>query len=183
MSWRWIWIAALLAAVVVGFGALSGRSGESSSPQAVADKPTFYAKDAVILQTQADGSPQLRLAAERIEQQPDDNSITLNEVRVDYLKIPEKPWILTAARGVVPADSLTVQFSGDVRLRPADAPDATYLNTNTLTIDTQRNLAYTTASPTTMQFGRYTLEVERFEADLVTEKLTLESVHGRADRS
>jgi len=182
MSWRWIAVAVLLAAIVVGFGALSSRDTDTTATSTTSEQPAFYAKDAVINQTQEDGSPQLRLIANRIEQRNDDDSIHMSKVRVDYLKVPDKRWLLTADQGQVPADSRVVTFSGNVELRPADGPASTFLRTDALTIDTDRNLAYTTTSPTTMRFGRYSLQAQRLEADLKTEKIKLESVHGRSER-
>lgn len=182
MSWRWISITAMLAALVIGFGALSSRDVATTEQDTTSEQPVFYAKDAVVLQTQADGSPQLRLIADRIEQRSADDSIILSDVRVDYLKVPDKRWVLTADEGLVPADSRIVHFSGDVQLRPADEPAGAWLRTDALTVDSERNLAYTTASPTTMRFGGYTMRVKRLEADLKTEKVKLESVHGRSER-
>jgi LPS export ABC transporter protein LptC len=183
MSWRWISITAMLAALVVGFGALSRRDSDGTVASVTSAKPAFYAKDAIIVQTQPDGSPQLRLVASRIDQQPEDDSIALKKVRVDYLKVPDKRWVLTADQGIVPADSRSAHFSGNVVLRPADGPASTFLRTDALTVDTDRNLAYTTTSPTTIRFGRYAMQVKRVEADLKTEKIKLESVHGRSERS
>lgn len=183
MSWRWISFAALLAAAVIGFGALSQRDADEAPTNTNPEQPTFSAKDAIVVQTQEDGSPQLRLIADRIEQKSADDSIVLHDVKVDYLKVPDKQWLLTADRGVVPADSRIVNFSGNVKLTPANAVSPTFLRTEALTIDTERNVAYTTASPTTMQFGRYSMRVKRLEADLKTEKIKLESVHGRSERS
>jgi LPS export ABC transporter protein LptC len=181
MSWRWISIAAMLAALVVGFGALSNRDAEDTDSATTSEQPAFYAKDAIVLQTQEDGSPQLRLVANRIDQRVEDDSILLRDVRVDYLKVPNKLWILNADQGAVPADSRVIAFSGNVQLHPADATPDAFLRTDALTVDTERNLAYTTASPTSMQYGRYIMRVKRLQADLKTEKVTLEAVHGRSE--
>jgi LPS export ABC transporter protein LptC len=181
MSWRWISITAMLAALVVGFGALSGRDAADEDVAQTSEPPAFYAKDAIVLQTQPDGSPQLRLVASRIDQQVADDSITLRKVRVDYLKVPNKPWVLTAEHGLVPADSRMITFDGDVELRPADMAEDTFLRTETLTVDTDRNLAYTTASPTSMQYGRYAMRVKRLEANLKTEIVKLDAVDGRSE--
>lgn len=182
MSWRWISITALLAALVVGIGALSNGPGEDAAATQTSEQPAFYAKDAVILQTQQDGSPEMRLVANRVDQRVEDDSISLRDVRVDYLKLPQKLWVLTAEKGFVPGNSHTIDFSGDVRLRPADADDS-FLRTESLTVDTDRNLAYTTASPTSMQYGRYTMQVKRLEANLETERVTLEAVNGRSQNN
>ena len=181
MSWRWISIAAMLAALVVGFGALSNRDAEDEATTTSSEQPAFYAKDAIVVQTQEDGSPEVKLVADRIDQKVEDDSILLRNVRVDYLKLPEKIWILHADRGEVPADSRTIAFSGNVQLYPSDSTPDAFLRTESLSIDTDRNLAYTTTSPTSMQYGRYTMRVKRLQADLKTERVTLEAVNGRSE--
>ena len=181
MSWRWITIAAVLAAVVVGFGILSGHNRTSSVTGEMPVQPAYYLKDAVITETERSGAPTVRLIASRIEQQPADDSIVLQTVRVDYLKVPDKRWYLSAQRGFVPADSRLIQFKGNVELRPTDGPASTLLRADELTIDSERNVAYTTTSPVDIRFGAYSMTVKRFEADLTTEKVRLETVHGRSE--
>lgn len=181
MNWRWIAVAAVLAAVVVGFGILSGRNTNTSVTGEMPVQPAYYLKDAIITETEPSGAPSVRLIASRIEQQPADDSIVLHPVRVDYLKVPDKQWYLSAQRAVVPADSRMIQFRGDVELRPADGPASTLLRADELTIDSERNLAYTTTSPVDIRFGTYSMTVKRFEADLATEKVRLETVHGRSE--
>ena len=58
-----------------------------------------------------------------------------------------REWLLSARQGLVPANSRVVQFSGDVVLRPADAQPTAFLRADALAIDTQTNIAYSTASP------------------------------------
>lgn len=181
MNWRWISITALLAALVVGFGTLSRRESATDLAGATPQQPAYYLNDAVITETRSDGAPKLRLIANRIEQRPGQGGFALDTVRVDYLQVPDKQWFLSADRGFMPEDSRTVQFLGDVQLRPTDGPASTFLRTDELTIDTERNLAYTTTSPVAMRFGNYSMTVKRFEADLKTEKVRLESVHGRSE--
>jgi len=179
MSWRWISIAALLAALVIGLGALSGGDSNEEDQDQQVSRPAYYLKDAVITETQPDGSPKIRLVASRIDQVPEDDSIELYTVRVDYLGIPDKRWLLTAEEGFVPPDSRTIEFSGNVELRPTDGPANSYLRVDALNIDTERNVAYTTSSPVAIRFGNHNFRVKRLEANLTNEKLKLESVHGR----
>ncbi len=183
MSWRWISIATLLATLVVGFGLLSNRRSDTTAIEAVAQQPAYYLKDAVITETQPDGSPKLRLIAASIEQPSENDSIALQSVRLEYFRVPGRQWFLSSDRGLVPAQSRTIQFLGDVQLRPLDGPTTTFLKTDELTIDTEKNLAYTTSAPVAMRFGGYSLTVRRFEADLNTEKVRMESVHGRSNAS
>src|SRR5262245_43624692 len=118
MSWRWVSLAALLAAVVIVYGALNGRNSSPVTTSETPPQPGYYLKDAVITETKADGSMGMQLIAQRIQQQPKDDTITMNTVRVHYYQSTEKPWALSAQRGSVPANSRVVHLEGDVELRP-----------------------------------------------------------------
>jgi len=179
MSWRWISLAAGLAALVAVFGALVDRDTSGDASDSTAPPPGYYLQDAIITQTQIDGSPDMRLIASRIDQQREDDTIHLAKVQVDYLKVPARHWILTADAGEIPADSRIVQFSGNVELRPADTQAQTYLRTDALAIDTEKHLAYTTQSPVEVRFGKNAMTVRKLQADLTTEKIKLESVRGQ----
>lgn len=178
MNWRLISLAALLAALAIGYGAFNERAASPASSSEPPRLPGYYLHDAVITETQEDGSLGMRLIAERIEQRPDDDSIALSDVRVTYFQAPGKEWLLSAQRGLVPADSRVVQFAGDVELRPSDAPGA-FLRTEALAIDTERDIAYGLDAPVRLRFGQHALTVQNFTADLNTEKLHLETVDGR----
>jgi LPS export ABC transporter protein LptC len=178
MSWRWISLAAALAALVAIFGSMVDRDTASDDDSAP-PPPGYYLKDAVITQTLTDGSPDLRLSATRIDQQRKDGAIHLATVHVDYLKVPGRHWILTAEQGEIPEDSRIVQFTGNVELRPADTQPQAFLQTEALAIDTDKQLAYTTRSPVQVRFGNNAMTVRKLEADLKTEKVKLESVRGQ----
>ena len=181
MNWRWISLAALLAALVIGYGALVERSPAPTANGSQAEQPGYYLQDAVITQTQQDGSVSLRLIANRIEQRRRDDSIALQTVRVNYFQSPEREWVLTAKQGFVPANFRVVQLFGDVELRPADAQPAAFLRTDAMAVDTQTNVAYSIASPAHLRFGQHAMVVKNFRADLNNEKIRLESVNGRFD--
>jgi LPS export ABC transporter protein LptC len=190
MNWRWISLAALLAALVIGYGALVERSPAPSMNDAQAEQPGYYLQDAIVTQTQQDGSVSLRLVANRIEQQRRDDSIALDTVRVNYYQSnsgsksgqsPQREWLLNARQGFVPANFRVVQLFGDVVLRPADAQPEAFLRVDALAIDTQTNVAYSLASPVRVRFGSHEMVVKNFRADLDSENIRLESVHGRFD--
>lgn len=181
MNWRWIALTAALAALVAVFGALIDRDNSNEADDKALPPPGYYLKDAIITQTQVDGSPDLRLVASRIDQQRKDDSIQLQKVKLDYLKVPERHWILTAERGLIPENSRTVEFSGNVELRPAEAKQQTYLRAESLAIDTVRNVAYTTTSPTLIKFGAYSMTVKHLEADLASERIKLQSARGKSE--
>ena len=193
MNWRWISLAALLAALVIGYGALVERSPAPAANAGETERPGYYLQDAIITQTQPDGSIGLRLVADRIEQRRDD-SIALDTVRVNYYQSnsgsnsgsksgqsPQREWLLNARQGFVPANFRVVQLFGDVVLRPADAQPEAFLRVDALAVDTQTNVAYSLASPVRVRFGAHEMVVKNFRADLDSENIRLESVHGRFD--
>lgn len=180
MNWRWISLAALLAAFVIGYGAWNKRRSETIAADAAPPQPGYYLNDAIITQTQRDGSLGSQLIAERIEQRTSDDAITLQKVRVHYFQAADKEWILTAQRGLVPAESSIIQLSGDVHLRPSDV-ERTFLRTEALAVDAERNIARAVNRPTTLEFGGHRMTVQNFTADLNTEKVRMESVRGAYD--
>jgi LPS export ABC transporter protein LptC len=179
MNWRWVSLAALLAALVIGYGALVERAPAPVAGSDQLEQPGYYLSDAVITQTQRDGSPSLRLVAERIEQRRRDDSIALEKVRVNYFQAADREWLLTAERGFIPAGFRVVQLTGNVELRPKDAQPTAFLRTEALAVDTQTNVAYNTSSPVRVRFGQHGMVVKNFRADLNTEKIRLESVDAR----
>lgn len=179
MNWRSISLAALLAALVLVYGTLVKRNRSPATADTQAEQPGYYLRDAIITQTREDGTPGLRLVANRIEQRRRDNSIVMDAVRVNYFESPQHEWLLTAQSGFVPANFRVVELSGDVELRPADAQPTAYLRAEALALDTQANVAYSLSSPVRLRFRQHTMVVKGFRADLNTEKIKMESVNGR----
>ena len=182
MNWRWISIAALLATLVAGYGAFTRRDPSEVTSGDTPLQPGYFLSNAIITQTEKDGSPSLRLIAARIDQQHENDSIRLHNVEVEMLKSPDRPWRLTAQQGFVPAGSHVIEFRGDVHLRPLDSKENAYLRTDALAVDTEKEIAYSTESPADIRFGRMAMRVKRFEADLKSERIKLESARGRAER-
>jgi lipopolysaccharide export system protein LptC len=179
MNWRWIAVTALLAALVIGYGALTGRDRARVAATSTPIQPGYYLKDAVVTRTQKDGTLALRLIAEGVVQHTDDDSIDMNGVRANYFRAPQSEWLLSAQRARVPPESPIVFLEGDVELKPANAEQQSYLRTEALAVDTERNVAYTTRSPVTIKFGPHDMHVKSFEADLKSEKIRAHTVDGR----
>ena len=184
MNWRWISLAAALAAVVVGYGALVDKEAAPTTSQELPEQPGYYLKDAVILRTREDGSPGIELIVARVQQRltrpSQGEAITMDSVRVNYFGKDDWQWALTAQHGEVPPNSRIVQLEGEVELRPlAGATANSFLRTDELAIDTEKNLAYSTHSPVQMQFGQHAMIAKSLRADLTSEKLRLETVNGR----
>lgn len=181
MSWRWIVLIAICAALVATYGVLMrDRSAEETStgqPQ----QPGYYVKDATIIDTDEQGAPQLRLMASMIEQNPADDSINLQDVKIDYQSAPEQTWLLTAAQAYVPPDSRVAELRGNVVIQPQEtaAPNGPMvLHTDSLHVDLEKNIA-STRDEVQIEIGQHRLSARGFKADLKQQHVWLESkVHG-----
>jgi LPS export ABC transporter protein LptC len=184
MNWRWVSLAAALAAIVIGYGAFIDSDSTPTMSNELPEQPGYYLKDAVILRTREDGSPSIELVAREIEQRLNRNeggeAINMESVRVNYFGKTDWQWELTANSGLVPPNSRIVYLDGEVELRSlaSDAPD-TFLRTDELAIDTEKSVAYSTRSPVNVRFGPHSMVVKNLRADLNREKLRLEAVNGR----
>jgi LPS export ABC transporter protein LptC len=185
MSWRWVSLAAALAAIVIAYGAFVNDGSTPMASHEMPEQPGYYLKDAVILRTREDGSPGIELIARRIQQRlsrpQQGEAITMESVRVNYFGKQDWQWALTAQSGLVPPNSRVVQLEGNVELRSLEGNANAYLTTNELSIDTEKNIAYSTHSPVHMRFGQHSMTVKSLRADLTSEKLRLETVNGRFD--
>lgn len=190
MNWRWVSLTAALAAIVIGGGALIDDGDTPTISRQLPEQPGYYLKDAVILRTREDGSPGIELIAHQMQQQlsrpasgePRQEAIVLEDVRVNYFGATDWQWELTADSGLVPPNSRVVHLEGDVELRSlASNSPGTYLRTDELAIDTEKNLAYSTRSPVHLRFGPHAMVAKELRADLNSEKLRLESVNGKFD--
>lgn len=186
MNWRWVSLAAALAAIVIGYGAFVDNGGTPTMSHELPEQPGYYLKDAVILRTREDGSPGIELIAREIQQKLSrterGEAITMDDVRVNYFGTKDWQWELTAKSGLVPPNSRVVQLDGNVELRSlASNASNIFLRTDELSIDTEKSVAYTTRSPVHVRFGPHSMVVKNLRADLNTEKLRLEAVNGRFD--
>jgi LPS export ABC transporter protein LptC len=180
MNWRWVSMTSLLAAAVVSYGVLVRQNGaDDIATERSRAQPGYYLKDAIVTDTTDDGTPGLRLAARRIEQHPENGSITLRDVTVDYLALPERSWRLTANEGIVPGGTTTIRFSGDVALAAEGEPRGAVIRTDALSIDTQTSIA-TTDEPVSIELGGHHVLARGMMANLKDNHVQLESeVNGR----
>jgi len=183
MNWRWIWITSLLGALIIAYGALMGRGRTPSLVSEVPQRPAYYLRNAVITETQADGSMATRLTAKHIELQPSTDDLSMSDVLLHYVQSPEQQWRLTAQSAFKPGDSAIMKFAGDVQLRPAEGDAQDVLQAEELAIDTQNDVAFSTRSPVRIRYGRHTMDVESFRFDMNNETLRMRSAKGTYDRS
>ncbi len=180
MSWRAVFITALIAAALAGYSLLTRREADTLTDQPAPAQPGYYLNDASIIETDATGAPRLKLVANTINQNLADDSITLQQVTLNYQNAADRRWLLTAEQGHLVNGSRAISFTGNVHIRPlAPASSPVSLRTETLNVDTERQTA---SAP-----GRVNIEMDHqqltavgLKYDLKRQKLQLESqVHGQ----
>jgi LPS export ABC transporter protein LptC len=175
---------ALAVIAVIAGSILLGRSRQAAAPTVTdaRDLPGsgYAARDAEIVETGADGRPMYTLHAAVIEQQPDEATVELQRVEMDYRDANGNRWRVRAVQGRIMEDASRVELAGEVRV--ADSPPGDYedasIATEQLTFDTRRDLV-TTREPVTLTWSGRELHARGLVADLKAQHVRLESdVHG-----
>jgi LPS export ABC transporter protein LptC len=141
----------------------------------------YYLLDAKLVGLDPDGHELYAVHAERIEQRPADDSISLQNVTVNYAAASDTPWTAVADTGHIPADGDVIELQGNVQLTRTGPPDAEPLEIDTqqLELAVRDRIARTTEAINLKQ-GTDVLSATGMEADLRNETLRLGSgVHAR----
>jgi LPS export ABC transporter protein LptC len=178
VNWRWISVSALLGAIVIGSGAFMNRTSVPLVSATAPVTPSYFLDDAVITQTQDDGSPSIQITATRIEEQNNSGTIRLSDVRAHYFEVPGKEWALAANHGTLPQDSRVLELQGAVELHPVNQETNMRLRTEALALDTQKQVAYSVNTPVTFEIGSSSMRATSFRADLKNEKLYARAITG-----
>ncbi|MDH3646350.1 MAG: LPS export ABC transporter periplasmic protein LptC [Gammaproteobacteria bacterium] len=140
----------------------------------------YYLRGAVIEGMGVDGNRLYTLSAERIQQKPSNNSVSLVNVDLEYAGGDEQPWRLTADTGSIPAAGDRIELIGNVKIEETlfIGPEKTIVTTPELDVDLRAHLA-TTDTDVRIERGNYLLTAVGLRADLKDRKLRLQSeVHG-----
>ena len=180
MQWRSTLATTTIAAAMAGYILVARQSGDELSEVKAPAQPGYYLNQATIIETGKDGNPRLKLQAARINQNMTDNSITLQQVMVNYRSEDATPWILTADQGQLPASAKIVHFTGNVFIRTEDErllrPE---IRTAELSIDTENYLA-TAPGEVDFVMDEQKLSGIGLKYDMKRQKLQLNSqVHGK----
>lgn len=189
MRWRFFILSILL--VVAALTLLARRERPDTLPTFTSQQPLqpgYFMTDATVTQTGPDGLPLYRMTAQRIQQNPADQSIDLENPRFAYSAEEQNEWTLTADTGHVPSiDARTIDLRGNVRIvgrtLPAATDDAStptaLVRTPSLKIDAVTGTA-NTADRVDFFWGNRQISATGLTADLKAERLKLHSsVHGR----
>jgi LPS export ABC transporter protein LptC len=177
--------AALVFIVVMGgtifFG---GPQGGATTPTIVEEPhdPGYAARGAKLVQTGADGRPLYTVDADVIRQQPNDNTVELENARLGFYDSSGGLWKARGERGQVGQDTGVVELSGDVHVNgtPAGTLQPAEIVTNLLAFDTNTKIA-STRDAVTLTWSGQEIKGKGMRAALNDGRVQLESaVHGIA---
>lgn len=138
--------------------------------------PGYVAINADLLDTDADGQPQFRLRAARIEQATPTSDLTLSDMQ--FQQQGKSVWTLSAQSGVMPLDTRQLQLTGNVRASGTVGAAPISIRTESLEVDLLQHKLDTDAS-VGIDWGRNRLTASGLHADMKSDSLRLEShIHG-----
>lgn len=155
-------------------------SGPATGPIADARPLGYYAHGARILVTDEQGRVTARVRADRLDELPDDQSLRLEGISVDYQPADETAWSISATSASAPKDGSLLDLSGNVEIRsmPTDGATQQTITTQTLRFWPNTSIVESDA-PVEIRVGDWRLRAVGLRTDLKGDTLRLESqVHG-----
>lgn len=173
-------IFAVLVFIVVIGGTIffGGQQTEIAAPTIVEEphEPGYAARDAKLVQTGPDGHPLYTVDAEVIRQQPNDNTIELEQATLGFHDANGALWTARGEEGQVGQDTGTVELSGDVHVNgtPQGTLQPAEIVTNRLAFDTNTKIA-STREPVTLTWSGQEIKGKGMRATLNDGRVQLES--------
>lgn len=172
-----------LAALAVGTWILSTQSRTpKSAPASSRDSlPGYYLKGTVMTDYDAAGAPNIKIAAERIEQIDQSTDVMLHNVRLDYQAPGGQLWVMVGDQAHVQRSGKIVDVDGNVQMQVLDQgrQGPAVVNTDHISYDLD-SAEVRTSSDVRIAFGPNTLTARGMVAHLKDRTMRLESkVYGR----
>jgi LPS export ABC transporter protein LptC len=177
--------AVLVFIVVIGGTILfGGQQAEMTAPTTVEEPhdPGYAARDAKLVQTGPDGHPLYTIDADVIRQQPNDDTVELEQATLGFFDANGALWTARGEHGEVGQDTGTVELSGNVHVNgtPQGTLQPAEIVTNRLAFDTNTKIA-STREPVTLTWSGQEIKGKGMRATLNDGHVQLEStVHGIA---
>ena len=107
--------------------------------------PDYFLENFKLTIYQPNGAPAYRLNATHANHYPDDDTLAMKNLRIEYLVEPEQTWITTANEGTAFENIEVVHLTGDVQIqRQTKEVEHSYtINTDALRIDFPKKHAST----------------------------------------
>jgi len=179
-------IFAVLVLVVVIGGTIffGGQQNETTAPTVVEEQhePGYTARTARLVQTGKDGRPLYTVNADVIRQQPNNDTVQLENATLGFFDSNGGLWTARGREGEVGQDTRQVELDGDVHVNgtPPGTLQSAEIVTEHLQFDTNNKIA-STQDPVTLTWSGQELKGKGMRASLNDGRVQLESaVHGRA---
>jgi len=183
MIYRLLAILALVALNRRRRGAVRDRSARVPHRRTVGPRhdPGYAARKARLIQTGPDGQPLYTLDAAQIQQQPDRDTVDLQQVQLGFRDTSGNPWTARADRGQLTQGSGVVQLEGGVRVVGSlpDSGEPAEIYSEAPGVRHPRHRFVTTHDPVTLLMSGRQLHAQGLVASLKERHVQLESaVHG-----
>lgn len=172
-----------LAALAIGTWILSTQSRTPKSAPATSRDtlPGYYLKGTVMTDYDAAGAPNVKIAAERIEQIDQSTDVMLHNVRLDYQAPGGQLWVMVGDQAHVQRNGKVVDVNGNVQMQGLEQgrQGPAVVNTDRVSYDID-TAEVRTDSEVRIAFGPHTLTAHGLVARLKDRTMRLESrVYGR----
>ena len=176
--------AAVIALLAIAWLALNGESRGPSVPATATvstQNPGYSARDAVLIETGADGRPVYTLRAAQMREQPASRVAVLDQVEMQFRDADGHLWNGRANEARVTDEAARVNLAGDVVLSgllPGNT-EPFRISTDRLNVDTRAEIVGT-PDEVTIDWGGGELHARGIIARLRDQRIRLESqIHGR----
>ncbi len=146
MEARSRFVLVLLTVCALGSGLLLSRLGNNAAIPANSPRlgAGYYVDNAELTGTGDDGQLLYRARTKQATEHPEDGSVTLDEVIIDYATDSDVPWLLSATAGRIPAGGKILQLMGDVvAVARANEGEPATIRTDFLELDPETFVAFT----------------------------------------
>ncbi|MDB6091426.1 MAG: lptC [Gammaproteobacteria bacterium] len=171
--------------VIAGTIFLGGQQSENTAPTTVEEPlrdPGYAARNARLVQTGPDGHPLYTLDADVIRQQPNKDTVELEQAKLGFHDTSGNEWHASGLHGEVGQNSGKVELSGDVHVAGIlpGTQQPGQIETDRLSFDTHTQIVSTPA-PVTLRWSGQQVKAIGLHATLKDGRMQLESlVHGTA---
>ena len=184
-SLRNVFLALLLGGAAAASWYLSLAPAESPPPASSggASDLGYYLLGAVFRGMNAEGRLVYEITADRIEEDPDQAHLRLQNVEISYFETENVPWLARAARATAPRNREFVDLEGSVTLSTTDddtgAP--TLIETEKMRFAPERYVA-STDGPARVTVGGSWMDAGQLEANLKDDVIRISDVHASVSR-
>ncbi|HEX6993200.1 MAG TPA: LPS export ABC transporter periplasmic protein LptC [Gammaproteobacteria bacterium] len=142
---------------------------------AAEEPPSYYLKDATLLETNEDGQVLYQIRAKFVEERPDDGALVADDVLLEWRESEAVPWLVKAGRAVLSVERRLVELERGVELvrEPRDDGDVAVVRTERLVVEPDRHVARADGD-VRLDVGASTLTAVGLEAFLQEDRLELE---------